>query len=574
MRKFLLGLLVGVVVTVLGLFIIVLAIGRIFASKQPTIAGNSVLVLSLDGNIPEAAPVEIPIPFVQSRAMPTMRDMWASLHEAADDKRIKAVVLRPRNLAIGWAKLEELRQELVSFKKSGKPLYAILELPGSREYYLASVADKIYVSPDDMLNVKGFRVEAAFLKNAFDKLGVNFQVDHIGQYKDAGDMFTRTNMTPETRDVLNQVLDQLYGNFCSVVGQGRHKSTEEIKALVDQGPFMASQAKASGLVDELGYEDQVYTDLKKKTGVVDLKKLGIGNYVRAVPGKGDRIALIVGQGDILRGDPDSSFGSEQVLTSGGLQKIVRQVRDDSSIKGVILRVDSPGGDATASDEMLHDLKVLSSTKPLVVSMSDVAASGGYFISMTGDPVLSYANTLTGSIGVLYVRPNVRDLFNKLGIQEEIITRGKLADIDSVYVPLSDAGRQKLHDSIQSTYNSFVGKVAAARKKTFDQIEPLAQGRVWMGSQARQNGLVDELGGFDRAVALIRQKAKLSPTGDTNLIVYPPKRSLIEILTSSSTEGMAEAAAERKIRAALPNLPGRAVMQGGILKVLPYSLTVQ
>jgi protease IV len=578
MGRFLLGVFIGIVLSAVGVIILALAVGRIFTSKQPTIAGNSVLVLTLEGDIPEATPVEVPLPFLQSQAMPTMRDLWASLHEAATDKRIKAIVLQPRGLSVGWGKLEELQQEISDFKRSGKPVYAYLQGPGSREYYVASAADKIYVSPDDMIDVKGFALETTFFKNALDKLGVAVQVDHIGAYKDAGDAFTRSDMSPETRQVLNQVIDQIYSDFCTRVGQGRHKSSDAIRSLIDAGPYVASQAKVNGLIDEVGYEDQVYADVKKKTGGRDLKKLNIRTYARAVPGHGDRIAVIVGQGDIVRSEEENNFGTTEALSSGAMKKVIRQVRDDGSIKAVILRIDSPGGDSVASDEILHELKLLSRVKPLVVSMSDVAASGGYFIASTGDPILAYPDTITGSIGVLYIRPNARDLFNKLGIQSDIISRGKLADMDSLFVPLSDPARQKLHESIQATYQSFVSKVAAARKRTYDQIDPLAQGRVWMGEQARQNGLVDEMGGFDRAIALVRQKAKLPPTGDTDLVVYPPKRSLLEILTSSSPEGSAEAGAEAqaeaKIRRLLPMLPDAALLRGGMLEILPYRLTIR
>jgi protease-4 len=573
MGRFLLGVLVGVIVVVLGLVVLGLIVGKIFANKQPTVAGNSVLVLTLDGDVPEAAPVDIPIPFIESQAMPTVRDIWAALHEAATDDRIKAVVLQPRGLSIGWGKLEELREEISEFKRSGKPVYALLQGPGSREYYLASEADKIYVSPDDMVNVKGFAAETLYVKGALDKLGVNVQVDHIGAYKDAGDMFTRTSMTPETREVLNQLLDQIYGDFATQVAQGRHKTPDEIRAIVDQGPYIAREAKANGLVDQLGYEDQVYADLKKKLNIGDLKKIGIRTYSKAVPGKGDRIAVIVGQGDIVRNAPEAQFGSGAALSASGMRKVIRQVRDDSSIRGVIVRVDSPGGDSVASDEILHELKLLSQVKPMVISMSDVAASGGYFMSMTGDPVIAYPDTITGSIGVLYIRPSVHDLFNKIGLQEDTVSRGKFADLDSLYDPLNDAEIQKLHGSIEATYVSFVSKVAAARKRSYNQIDPLAQGRVWMGTQARQNGLVDELGGFDRAISLVRQRAKLPPTGETNLIVYPIRRSLIEILTSSSPDTTAEAASEAKIRKMLPGLPSRAMLRGGLMEVLPYQLSI-
>lgn len=574
MAKFLLGGLVGAIVTVLGIFIVVLAIGRLFATKQPTIAANSVLVLTLEGDLPEAAPVDVPIPFLQVQSVPTVRDVWTSLREAAADSRIKAVVLQPHDLLAGWGKVQEIRAELADFKKSGKPVYAFLQSPGSREYYLATIADKIFLSPDDMLDVKGFRLEEMYFKNSLDKLGIGMQVDHIGRYKDAGDIFTRTNMSPETRDVLNQVLDQIYGDFCSTVGQGRHKSADDIKALIDMGPFLAAQAKATGLVDQLGYEDQVYADLKKKTGANDLNKVNIRSYFRGAPGRGDRIALLVGEGDIVSGEPNGAFGNEGVIASGAFTKTIQQVRNDHSIKGVILRVDSPGGDAVASDDILHELKLLSGAKPLVVSMSDVAASGGYFVSMTGDPVLSYSDTITGSIGVLYARPNVHGLFDKLGISEDMVARGKLADIDSLYVPLSDAARQKLHESIQATYQSFVSKVAAARKKSYDQIDPVAQGRVWMGAQALQNGLVDQMGGLDQAVALVRKKANLSATGATNLVMFPPRRTLFEILSNSSPDALADEAASAKLRKLLGALPGPALRKGGLLRLMPYRLSVQ
>ena len=223
--------------------------------------------------------------------------------------------------------------------------------------------------------------------------------------------------------------------------------------------------------------------------------------------------------------------------------------------------------------------MLSAAKPLIVSMSDVAASGGYFISMTGDQVFSYPNTITGSIGVLYVRPYFRNLYDKLGVQEETITRGKLADFDSLYNPLSDAAKQKLHDSIETTYHSFVTKVAASRRKNYNQIDQLAQGRVWMGAQARENALVDQLGGLDEAIASIRKKARLSTGGDTNLVMFPPRRSLLEILTNSSAESVTETVARNKIRSIAPGLsdavlPSPALLKGGVLRMLPYKLTIQ
>ncbi len=573
MGKFLLGVLIGIIVTVFGIFIVFLALGRIFANKPPSVTGNSALVLSLRGDIPESAPVDINIPFLQSQTSPTVRDIWTSLHQAANDNRIKAVVLEPHGIIAGWGRLQEIRQDILEFERSGKPVYAFLESPGSREYYLASAASKVFLSPGDMLQVKGFLLEAMYFKDALDKLGVQFQVDHIGRYKDAGDIFTRTNMSPETREVFGQILDQLYGDFCASVAQGRHKSADDIKALVDVGPFTADQAKANGLIDQLAYGDEAYADLTRKAGVGKLTKVDIRTYFRAMPGQGDRIAVLVGDGEIVQGDPANVFGGQTEIADRAFAKVIRQVRNDAGVKGVILRVNSPGGDSLASDIILHEMKLLSAAKPTVISMSDVAASGGYYISMTGDPVIAYPDTITGSIGVLYARPVLHDLFDKLGIQTDLLSRGKLAEMDSVTQPLSDAARQKLHESIEATYKLFVGKVATARKKAYDQIDPIAQGRVWMGSQARQNGLVDQLGGLDQAVATVRQKAHLPPTGDTNLVMFPPRRSLLEALTSSSPESLQDSAAESKIRQLLPALPSRVLLKGGMLRILPYELNI-
>src|SRR5947209_3038117 len=341
MAKFLLGVLVGVVVVVLASVVLVLAVGRLFSSKQPVISPNAVIVLGLNGDIPETSPVDLGVPFVQPQGAPTVRDVWTSLRQAAGDNRVKAVLLQPRGVTAGWGKLQEVHRDLLDFKKSGKPVYALLQTPGSKEYYLSTAADRVYLSPDDSLNVKGFRLEEQYFKNTLEKVGVGIQVDHIGRYKDAGDLFTRTGMTPETREVLNQVLDQIFGDFCSTVGQGRHKTTDEVKALVDLGPFTALQARTNGLVDELGYEDQVFSELKKKTGTGSLNKVAFRNYFRATPSRGDRIAMRVGEGDIVRGDPDGGFNNQAVISSGRFAKIIRQVREDSTVKGVVVRVDSP-----------------------------------------------------------------------------------------------------------------------------------------------------------------------------------------------------------------------------------------
>jgi protease-4 len=575
MRKFFLGAFIGVLFTFVILFVLAGILFKLAANKKPTIETNSALVLNLEGDLPEVPPVEVDIPLLQTQAAPTVSDMWTAMHAAAKDSRIKAIVLKPRNLTLGWGKLQEIRNEIVSFKKeSGKPVYAYLQTPGMHEYYLASAADKIYVDPDDYLEVKGFLVEETYLKGLLDKVGIGVDVDHIGRYKDAGDVFTRSNMSSETREVMNSVLDQILNSFCAAVAEGRHKQVDDVRNLIDQGPFLATAAKSSGLVDELGYESQLYRDLSRRVKENSLAKLSYKTYAKASESSGERIALLAGEGDIVRGRVDQPFGQTDVIASDTFSKSIERVRKDKSVKGVILRIDSPGGDAVASDEILHELKLLSAAKPVVISMSDLAASGGYFISMTGDPIVAYPDTITGSIGVLYGKPNFRGLYNKLGITKDLLARGKFADIDSDYTPLSDAEKQKLHDGLMATYHSFVTKVATARKKTYDQIDVLAQGRVWMGAQASQNGLVDRLGDLDTAVSLIRERAKLPPAAGINLVAYPPRRSLLDTLFNATPETVTEALTRQKLKAMMGDgLPSPAAVRGGMLAIMPYRITI-
>jgi protease-4 len=417
-----------------------------------------------------------------------------------------------------------------------------------------------------------------FFKNTLDKVGVKMEVEHAGKYKDAFDVFTRNSLSPESREVYNQLLDQYYANLVDVIAAGRKKTPEDARALIDKGPFVARDALAGGLVDVLGYEDQVFDDLKGrlKQGVV--KRIGVRDYLKGLsPLEGSaRIALVVGQGTIVQGGGgDNPFGGSEGITSGGFIRLLDRVKDDSGIKGVIVRVDSPGGDAIASDDILHQMKELSRKKPVVLSMGDVAASGGYFIAATGDPIVAYPNTITGSIGVLTARVNLRGLYDKLGIQKEILSRGQFAAMDSDYKPLTSAERAKIRESIDATYRGFVSRVASARKKKYEEIEPLAQGRVWLGAQAKNNGLVDELGGLDRAVELIRQKAKIRADQKISLIPYPPRRSLFDVLTSRMDDS---SVVEAQLARWLRKVPGgdwiNAALNGGALMLMPYSITVQ
>lgn len=572
MKKFLLGLVVGLVLAVLSGVVIVASLARL-GDRRPSVASNSALILRLRGEMPEVPPVEVPIPWIGSAPPVTVAEAWGLLHNASSDARIKAVVLIPEGLDVGWGKLQELHAGLTNFRKSGKPLVAYLRSPRLRDYYLATAADKIYVSPEDQVDVKGLRAELMFLRNTLDKLGVTPEVYHIGKYKDAGDMLTNVRPSPETLEVMNSILDELYGHVLSTISITRKKSVDDVRAIIDDGPYTSRQAQSKGLVDLLRYEDQMYGELKDRLKG-EFKKLNHRDYLRAIgpASSGKKIAYVVGSGAIYRASAESESRTDETLGSGPFIKLLQKVYNDKSIDGVILRVDSPGGDASASDEILREVKLLSEKKPTVISMSDVAASGGYYISMTGDPILAYPGTITGSIGIVYGKVNLKGLYDKLGITKEILTRGKNATVDSDYVPLSEEGKTKLVTGMKEFYDAFVSKAAAARKRKYQDIEPLAQGRVWMGSQAKGNGLIDENGGIDRAIEMVKQRAKIRPDEKIRLVPFPGKRSVFDELFRVSQENM-----ETDVESRLGKLLGvdlKLWRTGGLMRVMPYSIKFQ
>ncbi|HLK20654.1 MAG TPA: signal peptide peptidase SppA [Bryobacteraceae bacterium] len=576
MKNFMIGLAVGVVVSGLTALILVFAFIKFvgsFGERPVSVADGSTLVFKLEGAVPEKSPAEIPLPMFQEQTPLTVEQIWTTFHKAAADSRIKGIIFEPRGLEMGWAKMQEIREEILQYKKSGKPIISYLRGPSAREYYLASATDKIFLAPEDSLDLKGLRVEAVFIKNTFDKLGVHADVIHAGKYKDAGDILTQTSMTPETREVLDQILDQFYGNLIDTIAQGRKKPSEAVKTMIDQGPFMANEALANGLIDAFGYEDQATEEMKTRLKQNELTKLSAKAYSKTPALSGGttrRIALIVGEGEITRGSGNSN-SDENGITAVAFTKLLKQVEDDSSIRGVIIRVDSPGGDGVASDDILHEAKNLSKKKPVVISMSDLAASGGYFISMTGDPIVAYPNTLTGSIGVIFARISLHGLYDKIGVNKQILKRGQYADLDSDYSALTDDQRQKIAGEIDAFYKGFVSRVADGRKKTFDQIEPLAQGRVWLGAQAKQNGLVDELGGLDKAVELVRQRAHLAATDRITLVPYPGKRSIFDVLFGHGDDTNA---LESKLEQVFGKIPIASLAKGGFLKLMPYSISVK
>jgi protease-4 len=380
---------------------------------------------------------------------------------------------------------------------------------------------------------------------------------------------------------MNSLVDDYYGDLVNALAKGRGKDPAVIRATIDNGPFLAAQAKSYGLVDELRYEDQMFGELKSALHQGELKKTSEHDYVN-VPDSaagiraGDKIAFVVGQGTITRGDPESTNATG--LESEDFDKMVSRVANDNSIKGVIVRIDSPGGEVTASDDMWRAMNELHRKKPVVISMSDDAASGGYYMIMSGDPIVAYPGTLTGSIGVVFGKPNLHGLYDKVGVSKDYVSRGRFALIESDYTSLSDAERQKLREGIDADYEDFVRKVALARKKPVAEIQEVAQGRVWVGDQAKAKGLVDELGGLDRAVEMIKARAGIPAGNRISLVLYPARRSLLDLVFSSNPDNEADAmlsgAGLDPIRKAWHDASLRVWMHGGMLRMMPFTFHVQ
>lgn len=575
MKRFLLGVLAGVVIA--GVSVVVLFFASLkLADRTPSVPDRFVLVVRLQGAMPEVSSTSLPFPGLEGQMPLTVVELYRVLRNAAQDSRVAGVFLVPAGAQAGWGKMQELREGIAAVRAAKKPVYAWLQSPGMRDYYLAAGADKVFAGPEDLIDVKGLSLEATYFKGSLDKLGVRVEIEHAGRYKDAGDTFTRTGMSPETRESLDALLDGIYGRILSAVAEGRGKKLEEVRSIVDQGPYVAPKAQEAGLLDGLMYEREARESLAEAAGVGKDAVLTARRYLGALPrGKGKRVAVLVAQGDILRVSSGGFLAEEQAITPRAMGRMIRAIREDNGITGVILRVDSPGGDAVASDEILSELKALSSKKPLVISMSDVAASGGYYIAMTGDPVLAYPDTVTGSIGVIYGKVNIQGLYDKLGISTEILKRGANADIDSAVKPLTPDSRRKLREGVEFIYDGFLKRVAEGRKRPVEEIAPVAEGRVWLGADARERGLVDDLGGLTLAVDKIREKAGLGSDEAVRLVVFPERKSLFQQLMQKD-EDTVESAPFSAGRALLKEAgPGIAPwLAGGMLKSMPFRLEIR
>ncbi|HEY0763794.1 MAG TPA: signal peptide peptidase SppA [Pyrinomonadaceae bacterium] len=586
-----------IIVGILGAVVLVAFIGvaliwAAFRKSEPPIRDNSVLTLRVAGSLPDYSPDD---PFKKYFGGPdqSLTGLVMQFKKAKVDTRIKGILLDINLSGVGWGKAEELRDAITDFRSSGKPVYAYIEFGLNKEYYIATACDKIVVPPPGELFINGLAADVMFFRGSLDKLGIYPDIFQIGKYKSAGDMFTQKQMTEAHRQYINELLDDLYGRYVTKIAEARHKTPDEVKALIDNAPYSAAKAKEAGLIDEALYRDDVEKEFKKRLGYKDTDQfvpVRGADYRDVSPeslglNKGERIAVIYASGDIGSGSSANSPSGEQSIGSDTLVKALNDAAADKTLKAIVLRVDSPGGSGLASDVIWHAVEAANKQKPVVVSMSDVAASGGYYISASAAKIIAQPSTITGSIGVVAGKPVMRGFYDWLGISNEYVLRGKTAGMFRETEKFSDEERAKFEDWIKTTYyQDFVPKVAAGRHKDAQFIDSVGQGRVWTGAQAKDHGLVDDFGGLDKAIEVAKELAKIPADKGVERVILPyPTTFLQELLSGGTDNSNTQVAQQRAVYAALPEDARRALryMQlmdkmknGESMLLMPYDLRIK
>jgi protease-4 len=530
-------------VVLIGLAVLVSA----FRRGEPKIDNNSVLALRVAGSLPDYVPDD-PLRRFFGSTDQSLSNLTLQFSKAKVDNRIKVILLDINMSSAGMGKAEEIRDAITDFRSSGKPVYAYIEYGTDKEYYIASACDKIYVAPPGELFINGFAANVMFFRGSLDKLGVYPDMVQMGKYKTAVETFTRKDMSDANREYINSLLDDLFNRYVDTIAKARNKSADEVRALIDDAPYSAAKAKELGLIDGVAYHDDIsqYSDLQAES-------LGLN--------KGERIAVIFAAGDIGSGrSNDGSTGSESI-GSDTLAKAINDAGNDKSIKAIVIRVDSPGGSGLASDIIWHAVEAAKAKKPVVISMSDVAASGGYYIAAGANKIIAQPSTITGSIGVFAGKPVIKGFYDWLGISNEYVLRGKQAGMFRESEKFTPEERAKFEDLVKRNYyDDFVPKVAKGRGKTPEYVDSIAQGRVWTGGQAKERGLVDEFGGLDRAVEVAKELAKIPKDKGVHRVILPYPRTLLQqLFNQEGDETQTKAAQQRAaVMATLPEDAQRAL----------------
>ncbi|MBL3656393.1 signal peptide peptidase SppA [Fulvivirga sediminis] len=531
LRNFLASFLALVIFSVLGVLVFVGVIAVMSAEETVKVSSKSILHLNLDRPISE---VEFENPFgevgivASSPSSIGLVQLKEVIAHAKSNENIEGILLESPRLMAGKATVEEIRMALEDFKSSGKFVVAYGEYYTEGAYYLASVADEIYMHPEGDLEFNGLSANVTFLKGLFDKLNIEPQIFRVGQFKSAVEPLMRTDMSEENRLQLTSMLNSINNHSIANVAKSRGLSEADVKQMSEE--MLARQPEDAvkyGLLDSLTYYDGVISFLKKKVGKDEDKDLSLVKYekykknVGSFKSSDNEVAVIVASGEITSGEGDmNTIGSDSFV------KEIRKARKDDGIKAIVLRINSPGGSFVASDIMWREIKLTSEVKPVIASMSDVAASGGYYMSMACDTIVAQPNTITGSIGIFGVIFNFKDFLNdKLGVTNEEVNTGKFSGMLTVTRPLTEEEKAIVQEDINNGYETFVTKAAQGRGMTVDNIKSVASGRVWTGEQAKNNGLVDILGDFDDAVKIAANAAGVQD--DYKVRYYPKQRSIFE-----------------------------------------------
>ncbi len=529
------------VVAIISVFFLVLII-IIFSDTTPNVEHNSTLVISISGNIAEyQAESSFPIQFENGNSIKSILD---NIAKAKVDKRIKGILFRIDNNYMDWAKIDEIKDKVEDFKTSGKYVIAYLgSFVSESEYFLALAADSIFAVPGGFMEMNGLVIETIHLPGLFEKLGITIDYFAYGKYKSrSGEEMGRKKHTAPVLEMLNDLLDWEYNHLVSGIANRLDISENEVKTTLDKGYLTAEKFHELGWINGMLYEDQLFDHLKELNGTskkAKLNQISSTTYDRISlesvglnKGK-KRIALIYSQGVIQEGDDDISPLTFE--KSAGTDPMIRSIRSavkNNSVKAIVFRVDSPGGSGLGCDLVWREITKAKEKKPVIVSMSDYAASGGYWVSMGATAIVAQPSTLTGSIGIWSIFPNISGLYEKLGLIEENVKRGKHADMLLGAKKLDDEEKKLLRDRLYDTYKEFVRKAAMSRTMAYAELEPYAQGRAWMGEQAIKLGLVDELGGLDRAIEVAKHKAAIDSSEQVKVVVFTTQKSWIEKLISS------------------------------------------
>ncbi|NEO30345.1 MAG: signal peptide peptidase SppA [Symploca sp. SIO3C6] len=529
-----------------GLLLLIIALAS--RDTGPQVQDKSVLVFDLSVNITDNDPVSTTsealteaISGEEANSI-TLRAVLDTLEAARQDKRIQALYLDgSRTVAgnnTGWATLTEVRSALERFRAADKPIIFYDVTLGEKEYYLGSTSNEIVLNPMGVMEFNGFASEQIFFKEALEKLGIGVQIVRVGKYKSAVEPFILQQLSPESREQIQQLLSDVWGELLAKVGKSRQMNSQQLQAIADsQGILMAADARQRGLVDKVAYFDEVVAQLKKLTGDSkedkSFRQISLNTYAKVASQdskqstSNNKIALVYAEGEIVNGQ-----GNVQQVGGERFARQIRQLRLDKNVKAVVLRVNSPGGSATASEVIQREVRLTRKQKPVIVSMGNVAASGGYWISTYSDRIFAQPNTVTGSIGVFGLLPNLQELANENGITWDIVKTGNFADISSINRPKTEQELAVYQKMVNQTYNQFLDKVAESRKLPKPKVAEIAQGRVWSGIDAKELGLVDEIGGLDDAIAYAAKQAELG--SDWKVQEYPEVRSLEERIVESLT----------------------------------------